>query len=211
MDNAITPRIGILVGSTRPGRKAPEVARWVLDVASTRGDGHYGIVDVADHALPLLDEPVPPSQGLYAREHTLQWSRRIARYDGYIIVTPEYNHGVPAALKNALDYLYREWNNKAVGFVGYGTAGGVRAVEQLRQVAGELQLADVRASVALHLATDFTTDGVFVPAEHQEPQLHAMLDQLVRWSRALAVLRGPARIVQGGGPLSQRGPAVPTL
>lgn len=203
-------RIAVIAGSTRPGRKSADVARWVLDLAAARGDAHYALVDLADHALPVLDEPVPASQAVYTREHTLSWSRRIEAFDGFVIVTPEYNHGIPGGLKNALDYLYREWNDKAVGFVGYGTAGGVRAVEQLRLVAGELQMADVRTQVALHLANDFTADGVFVPMAYHAPVLHGMLDQVLAWSSALSRLRAPAPVQSTGGPLSQRGPAVPT-
>ena len=144
--------IGVIVGSTRPGRKAPAVANWVMDVAGMRGDAIYELVDIADFGLPLLDEPVPPSQGHYAQPHTRAWAARIASFDGFVFVTPEYNHGTSGALKNAIDFLYKEWNNKAAGFVGYGSAGGVRAIEHLRLVMGELMVADVRAQVSLSLS-----------------------------------------------------------
>jgi NAD(P)H-dependent FMN reductase len=104
-----------------------------------------------DFDLPLLDEPVPPSMGQYSQPHTKAWAAKIDSFDGYVFVTPEYNHGISGALKNAIDFLYREWNNKAAGFVGYGSAGGVRAVESLRLVMGELQVADVRNQVMLSL------------------------------------------------------------
>jgi len=180
--------IGVIVGSTRPGRKAPDVANWVLDVAGMRGDAVFELVDIADFGLPLLDEPVPPAMGQYTQPHTRAWAARVASFDGYVFVTPEYNHGTSGALKNALDFLYREWNDKAAGFVGYGSAGGVRAVEQLRLVAAELRLATVREQVSLSLHTDFD-HGKFNPAERHEQTLDAMLDQLVRWSGALQTLR----------------------
>lgn len=153
------------------------------------GDAEFDILDVADFDLPLLDEPVPPMMGDYRNEHTQRWADAIASYDRYVLVTPEYNHGPSAALKNALDYLYREWNNKAVGFVGYGTAGGTRAVEQLRLVAGELQLAAVRNQVALSLKDDFADMHALTPQPHQEQAVEAMLDQLITWSSALRAAR----------------------
>lgn len=182
-------RIAIIVGSTRPGRKAEAVARWVHGIATARGDAEYEVVDIADAHLPLLDEPVPPSLGHYANPHTQAWSDVIAGFDGYVFVTPEYNHATSGALKNAIDYLYAEWNDKAAGFVGYGSAGGVRAVENLRLIMGELQVADVRAQVALSLFTDFADFKELRPADHQAAAVDAMLDQLVRWAEALAPLR----------------------
>ena len=137
-------RIGIIIGSTRPGRKAEAVARWVHGVATKRSDAGFELVDIKDFDLPLLDEPMPPAAGKYSQPHTRAWAAKVASFDAYVFVTPEYNHGPSGALKNAIDYLYREWNNKAAGFVGYGSAGGTRAVEQLRQVMGELMVADVR-------------------------------------------------------------------
>ena len=118
-------------------------------------DAEFELVDIRDFNLPLLDEPVPPSQGQYSKPHTKAWAAKIDSFDAYVFVTPEYNHGICGALKNALDFLFREWNNKAAGFVGYGSAGGTRAVESLRLVMGELQVADVRNQVALSLFTDF--------------------------------------------------------
>lgn len=184
--------IGIIVGSTRPGRKALAVAQWVLEVAQTRTDANYRLVDLADFGLPLLDEPVPPSMGKYEKEHTKAWSAAIAPLDGFVFVTPEYNHGPSGALKNALDFIYREWNNKAAGFVAYGSAGGTRAVEQLRLVMGELQVADVRAQVALSLYNDFEKFTTFTEEGKQRhaKTLGTVLDQVVAWSTALKPLRG---------------------
>lgn len=182
-------KIAIILGSTRPRRNGEAVARWVHDVARQRRDAEFELVDVRDAALPLLDEPIPPSQGRYGQPHTKAWAARIAPFDGYVFVTAEYNHGPPAALKNAIDFLYAEWNDKAAGFVGYGSAGGTRAVEQLRLVMAELQIADVRAQVALSLFTDFEDMSVFKPAAHQARALGTMLDQLVAWAGALKPLR----------------------
>ena len=146
-------KVGIIVGSTRPGRKAYAVAQWVYEIAKKRADAEFELVDIKDFNLPLLDEPMPPSMGQYSNPHTKAWAAKIATFDAFVFITPEYNHGTSAALKNAIDYLYREWNNKAAGFVAYGGAGGIRAVEQLRLVMGELQVADVRAHVTLSLYT----------------------------------------------------------
>lgn len=182
-------RIAVIVGSTRPGRKAEDVARWVLEIAKLRNDADFELVDIADFNLPLLDEPVPPSMGQYSQEHTKKWAATIAGFDGFVFVTPEYNHGTSGALKNAIDFLYAEWNNKAAAFVGYGSAGGVRAVESLRLVMGELQVADVRAQVMLALHDDFENYTAFRPRPHHDKTVETMLDQVVAWSRALQALR----------------------
>lgn len=182
-------RLAIIIGSTRPGRKADAVAQWVNGIAKKRSDAEVELVDVQDFNLPLLDEPVPPAMGQYSKPHTKTWAAKIDSFDAFIFVTPEYNHGTSAALKNAIDYLYREWNNKAAGFVGYGSAGGVRAVEHLRLVMGELQVADVRAQVMLSLYTDFENFSTFKPAPHHEKSVEAMLDQLVSWGTALQNVR----------------------
>ena len=147
-------KIAIMLGSTRPRRNGEAVARWVYEIAKKRIDAEFEFVDIKDFNLPLLDEPIPPSQGEYSKEHTEVWSAKIDSFDGYVFVTAEYNHGIPGALKNGIDYLYKEWNNKAAGFVGYGSAAGVSAVEQLRLVMAELQVADVRAQVAVSIITE---------------------------------------------------------
>lgn len=182
-------KTAIVIGSTRPGRKAETIARWVYDIARKRANAEFEIVDIKDFDLPLLDEPMPPSMGGYSHAHTKAWAEKIAAFDAYVFVTPEYNHGASGALKNALDFLYREWNNKAAGFVGYGGAGGMRAVEQLRLVMGELQIADVRASVSLSLHADFENFTVFKPGARQESSVNAMLDQVLAWGGAMKTLR----------------------
>ncbi|MFF0341692.1 NADPH-dependent FMN reductase [Kribbella sp. NPDC004875] len=181
--------IAIIVGSTRPGRHGAAVGQWVLEQASTRSDAKFELVDLLDHPLPHLDESLPASAGQYAGEHTKRWSETIDRYDGYVFVTPEYNHSTPGALKNAIDYLYREWNNKAAGFVGYGVVGAARAVEHLRLIAAELQLATVRGQVALSFYTDFENFVTLQPEPRQLDALSELLDQVIAWSNALAVVR----------------------
>ncbi len=182
-------KTAIVIGSTRPGRKAETVARWVYDIAKKRDDAEFEIVDIKDFNLPMLDEPMSPMMGQYSQPHTKAWAAKIATFDAFVFVTPEYNHSTSGALKNALDFLYREWNNKAAGFVGYGGAGGTRAVEQLRLVMGELQIADVRAQVALSMFTDFENYTVFKPGPRQESSVNAMLDQVIAWGGALKTLR----------------------
>jgi NAD(P)H-dependent FMN reductase len=184
-------KVGIILGSTRPGRNGEAVARWVQDIASKRSDAAFELVDLADYDLPLLDEPVPPSLGQYSKPHTLAWAAKIDSLDAFVFVTPEYNHSTSGALKNAIDFIYREWNNKAAGFVSYGSANGVRAVEHLRQIMAEVQIADVRAHVGLSLFTDFENFSVFKPGDFQIPLVNAMLDQVVAWGGALKTLRKP--------------------
>lgn len=181
--------IAIITGSTRPGRTSRAVADWAHAIAAKRTDAEYTVVDIVEQDLPLFDEPLPPSFGRYANEHTRAWSAVIAPFDGYLFVTPEYNHAAPPALTNAIDYLFVEWANKAAGFVGYGSAGGVRAVENLRLVAAELQLATVRTAPALTLADDFENYTAFAPRPHHEPVLHETLDQLTAWAEALKSVR----------------------
>jgi NAD(P)H-dependent FMN reductase len=182
-------RIGIILGSTRPNRNGEQVAKWVYDIASRRDDAEFELVDLRDYPLPHLDEPLPPSMGQYQNEHTRQWADKIGSFDGFVFVTPEYNHSTSGVLKNAIDYLYAEWNNKAVGFVSYGSVGGARAAEHLRLVAGELQMADVRQQVALSLLTEFENFSVFKPGDYNLAALDTLLDQVVAWSTALAPLR----------------------
>jgi NAD(P)H-dependent FMN reductase len=144
-----TLKIAIIIGSTRPGRNGEAVPKWVYEAAQKRSDAEFELVDIGDFNLPLLDETVPPSMGQYSKPHTKTWAAKIGSFDGYIFVAPEYNHGISGALKNAIDFLLAEWNNKAAGFVSYGGAGGGRAVEQLRLVLAELQIATVRNQVTL--------------------------------------------------------------
>src|SRR5215207_2264169 len=178
-------RIGIIIGSTRPGRVGDQVAKWVLEQASERGDAEYELVDLVDVALPHLDEMVPASAGAYANDHTRAWAEKVESFDGFVFVTPEYNHSTSGALKNAIDFVYGEWNNKAAALVSYGAQGGLRAAEHLRLVLGELQIADVRQQVSFSLMTDFENFQTLAPAAMHEKQLGTQLTQLVSWAGAL--------------------------
>src|SRR6476660_10077869 len=182
-------KIAIIVGSTRPGRNGEAVAKWVYEVAKKRSDAEFELVDIKDFNLPLLDEPVSPTLGQYSKPHTKVWAAKIGSFDGYVFVTPEYNHGISGALKNAIDFLFSEWNNKTDGFVSYGGASGARAVEQLRLVLAEVQIATVRLQVLLSMYTDFENFSVFKPASQHEKSVNAMFDQIVAWSSALKTLR----------------------
>ncbi|MFI7577134.1 NADPH-dependent FMN reductase [Micromonospora sp. NPDC049497] len=201
MDNAQTAgpvRIGLIVGSTRPGRRGGEVARWAAQVAQEhdavrRGAATVAVVDLAEQALPLLDEPVPAMFGDYRNAHTLRWSDTVAGFDAFVFVTPEYNHSVPAALKNGIDYLYAEWNGKAAGVLTYGVQGGSRAGEHLRQILAEVRAVVVPTGVALTVFTDFdfsgadpgdpTAPGRIAPAAEREAGLDRMLTEIVDRSR----------------------------
>jgi NAD(P)H-dependent FMN reductase len=185
-------RVAIVTGSTRPGRKNTAVAQWVYDLATQRRDAECALVDIATYHLPLLDEPLSPILGQYSHAHTKAWAEKIGTFDAYVFVTPEYNHSTSGALKNAIDYLYREWNNKAAGFVSYGGAGGVRAVEHLRLVMAEVMVATVRAQVMLSLFTDFEHFSTFTPDPRHEAEVHTMLEQVIAWGAALQSVRAPS-------------------
>ncbi len=181
--------VAIVTGSTRPGRKSATIAQWVHEIAARRDDANYEILDIADFNLPLLDEAMPPAMGQYSHEHTKRWADAVNCYDAFVFVSPEYNHGIPGALKNAIDFIYAEWTNKAAGLVTYGGVGGVRAAEQLRLVLAEVQIATVRAQVSLFLATDFEQYTTFAPHSRHEAAVTEMLDQTVRWGQALRTTR----------------------
>jgi len=184
-------RIAIVVGSTRPGRKGSAVAHWVHEHASGRDGVEFEVVELADFDLPLLAEAVVPSQAKrqYESAATRAWGARMDAFDGYLWVTPEYNHGVPAAMKNALDVLYPEWNHKSVAFVSYGVNEGVRAVEHWRSIVANVMMADVRAQLTFGTFTEWP-DGVFTPGERRAGELETVLDQLIALTGAVATLRG---------------------
>jgi len=181
-------RIAIIIGSTRPGRNGESVSRWVLEHAEKRDGAEYELVDLAEWNLPHLDEPMPAAMGQYANDHTKAWAAKIAEFDGYLFVTPEYNHSTSGVLKNAIDFVGAEWFNKAAGFVSYGVFGGARAVEHLRLVLSQLQVATVSAFVGLSLQHDFENWSLN-PTAAQEAGLTPLFDQLESWSGALATVR----------------------
>ena len=181
-------KIGIIIGSTRPGRVGEAVAKWVFEQSKSRSDAEFELIDIKDYDLPILDEPVPAAAQQYTKEHTKKWAAKIAELDGFLFVTPEYNHSTSAALKNAIDFLFLEWNNKAAGFVSYGSIGGARAVEALRPIMAQLKIADVREQVMLSLFDDFE-NGVFKPNPRHEKTVQTVFDQVVSWSTALKTVR----------------------
>lgn len=181
--------IGIILGSTRPGRNGEAVAKWVLENAVKHRGAKFELVDLLDYKLPLFDEPMPPAMQQYQHEHTKKWSAKINSLDAFIFVTPEYNHSTSGALKNAIDFLVKEWANKAAGFVGYGSSFGVRAVEHLRQIMGELRVADVRTQVGLSIYTDFENFRTFKPGPQHEANMKAMINEVIAWGTALKTVR----------------------
>ncbi|AXI07751.1 NADPH-dependent oxidoreductase [Oceanobacillus sp. 143] len=184
-------KIGIVLGSIRQGRNAEAVTNWTYDFATKRNDDvEYEIVDLADYKLPFLGQALPEAQQAEAETAIKAWSDKMASFDGYIFVAPEYNHAVGGALKNALDFLKPEVANKAAGFVGYGSLGGTRAHENLRLILGELQVADVQTALTFSLMTDFVNMSEFKPADYHAANANGMLDQVISWSRALKTVRG---------------------
>ncbi|MGH3521833.1 MAG: SgcJ/EcaC family oxidoreductase [Mycobacterium sp.] len=181
-------RVAVIAGSRRPNRRSAAVAEWVCQAPAASGV-ELTLVDLDEVGLPLLAEPAPAASGEYTLEHTRGWSKLVDRFDAYVLVTPEYNHSTSAALKDALDHLYREWHDKAVAFVGYGTEGGVRAVEHLRGITAELGMAGVGPSVALNIFVDFDEAGALAVRERQRQMRERMLGSLVRWAGALRRLR----------------------
>ncbi|MCW3047243.1 MAG: NADPH-dependent reductase [Solirubrobacterales bacterium] len=181
--------IAIILGSTRPGRNGKAVADWVAEQAAARAPARYELVDLVDHPLPHIDEPLPPTMGQYAGDHTKAWAAKIGSYDGFIFVTPEYNHSTSGVLKNAIDYLYAEWNNKAAAFVSYGSLGGARAIEHLRAIMSELQVAHVRQQLSFSMFTDFENFSTFAPGPQHTESAVVLFDQLESWAGAMKTVR----------------------
>lgn len=183
------PSILVILGSTRQGRQGERVAGWLMRQLERHPHADFELVDLRDWPLPFFDNPAPPVSGQYAPE-ARRWAEKVAAGNGYIVVTPEYNHGYPAVLKNALDHVYREWNRKPVAFVSYGAAaGGYRAAEQLRQVAGELQMVPVREQVGIPFAwTAFDEQGD-LRQQGVDRAVARMVDDLLWWARALKAAR----------------------
>jgi NAD(P)H-dependent FMN reductase len=188
-------KIAVVTGSTRPGRNNRQVAEWVLTRAQQqKPEVEFELVDIADFNLPLLNEPMPAAYQSYSHEATKEFSARIDEFDGFVFVTPEYNHSVAPALANALSYLNAEFANKAAGIVSYGSAFGVRAVEHLRGILSELQVAHVQKTGMFSLFSDFENFSVFAPTEMQAASVDPMLDQLVVWTKALESVRASLNV-----------------
>ena len=186
-------RVMVIVASTRPGRLGAAVADWFLDTVraeASRAGTALEIADLAEVGLPLLDEPEEPSSRVYHHEHTRAWSRRVAAADAFVMVTPEYNYGMPATLKNALDFLYHEWSWKPVGFVSYGnTSAGTRSVQMTKQVVTTLRMVPIGATVALRIADSIRDDHVTSDDPRRDNAAHAVLAELSRVAHALRQLR----------------------
>ena len=195
--------ISVIVGSTRQGRFSEKPAQWILQRLESRGGIETRLLDLREFPLPFFDQPVPPAmpgRPPYENEMVKRWTAEIARSDGFIFVTPEYNFGPPAVLKNALDWVYPEWNRKAVAFVSYGSALGARSVQQLRETAIELQLAPVRSSVHIPVATlwaHFQGGDVEAGLAALEAPANTMIEDLLWWSTALKAARATAPTTAG--------------
>jgi NAD(P)H-dependent FMN reductase len=187
------PNLTIIVGSTRPGRAGAPIAQWFAARAKDHGGFDVNVVDLAEVGLPLLDEPNHPRLRTYTQQHTKDWSAIVDAADAVVFVTPEYNYGYPASVKNAIDYLHQEWQHKPVGFVSYGgVAAGTRAVQQLKQVVTTLRMLPIFESVNIPFHSKLIdSDGVFHPGEGLDQAADAMLDELVRTEAALRPLRKP--------------------
>lgn len=188
-------RIAIIMGSTRPGRFNEHPAQWIHKVAAAREDLDVQLLDLRDYPMPFFDEESSPAYKRSESDIARRWQKKVAEFDGYIVVTAEYNRGPAAVLKNALDYAYNEWNNKPVAFVGYGSAGGARAIEQLRLNAIELQMAPIRTAVhiqwPIYLAV--TKEGKALESfEFLQQGANDMIDQLLWWASALKAARSGA-------------------
>ena len=187
-------RVKIILGSTRPNRFSEQAGKWILEEAGKIAGISAEVLDLRDYAMPFFNEPVSPSykQEPYKNEAVARFTSKIAEGDAFIIVTPEYNRGTSGVLKNAMDWVYQEWNNKPMGFVAYGSVGGARAVEQLRTVAVELQMAPVRNAV--HIPAHWVLldeKGVLKAGALDSYQMAAegLLTQLVWWANALKAAR----------------------
>ena len=187
------PTLTVIVGSTRPGRAGQPIAEWFADRARTHAGFDVEVADLAQIGLPLLDEPNHPRLGQYIQQHTKDWSALIDRADAVVFVTPEYNYGYPASIKNAIDFLHREWRDKPVGFVSYGgVAAGTRAVQQLKQVVTTLRMVPVFDSVNIPFHTKLIADGKFHANDVLDQAADTMLDELLRLESALHQLHTPA-------------------
>ena len=187
------PTLTIIVGSTRPGRAGQPIAEWFADRARSHAGFDVEVADLAEIGLPLLDEPNHPRLEQYTKQHTKDWSAIVDRADAVVFVTPEYNYGYPAALKNAIDFLHREWRDKPAGFVSYGgVAAGTRAVQQLKQVVTTLRMTPVFDSVNIPFHAQLIKDGKFEATDLLNQAADTMLDELLRVEAALHQLRAPA-------------------
>lgn len=184
-------QLKIIIGSTRPTRKGPIVADWFLKIAKQHPDFELELLDLKEIDLPLMDEPNHPRVQKYTKAHTKKWSKTIDSADAFVIVTPEYNFGYPATLKNALDYLSVEWSDKPMGFVSYGgISGGTRAVQELKLPVTALGMMPIPQAVNIPFFAQFINDNdVFEANETLEKSANVMLAKLQEWAKALKNMR----------------------
>ena len=180
------PTILVIMGSVRAGRRCPQIAEWVLSLADKSGQLAYEIVDLQEWQLPFGDEPGIPAKGAYTHDHTRAWSTKVADADGFVIVSPQYNWGYPAALKNALDHLYKEWSGKPLVIVTYGGHGGNKCAEQLRQVAGGLKLQPVATMPAIMVSRESIENDAPQGLEDLKPFETSVQQALAELSAMLA-------------------------
>lgn len=187
------PQLTVIIASTRPGRGGTPVAEWFVDAAREHGAFDVVVADLAEIALPMMDEPAHPRLQQYQHQHTRGWSAVIEASDAFAVVMPEYNYGFNAPLKNAIDYLHNEWKYKPMGFVSYGgISGGTRAVQMLKQVVTTLKVTPLSEAVSIPFYTQFVDDdGVLRPNEIMRDAAQAVLDELARYEQALRPLRAP--------------------
>ena len=180
-------KVGIIVGSVRETRRGEHVGRWVSAIAAEHDDVEFDLIDLVDFDLPFATAATLPTMagGHYDDARVTAWSERIGSVDAFVFITAEYNHGIPGAFKNAVDLLAPEWAGKCVGFVSYGAVGGVRAVEQWRQVLANFSMVDIRSQVTLSNFTDFEPDGAVSPATRHSENMRALLQELVAVHRRL--------------------------
>ena len=175
----------IILGSIREGRRSGPVAQWALERASKKPDVTVELIDLKTWNLPMFDLAQFPSEGNYKDPLQQRWAETIARADAYLFIVSEYNHGITAALKNALDYLYAEWNRKPASFIAFGNAEGARAVQQLKLVLNELEIAPLPTAVHLRGVAKKIVDGGFNAEEAEEKRFDVMFAELVWWTKAL--------------------------
>jgi NAD(P)H-dependent FMN reductase len=186
------PKIAVIISTTRAARFGEKPARWIYDIARARADMSVELIDLREYPMPFFDEVASNAWAPSKNEVAQRWQKKVAEFDGYIFVTAEYNRGVPAVLKNAIDYAYPEWNRKAAAYVGYGSVGAARSIEHLRNICVELQIAPTRHGVHIQGA-DFLAlyqQGKDIKElKYLEPNAKTMLDDLQWWASALMVAR----------------------
>lgn len=185
-----TTKLGVIIASTRPGRIGLPIGTWIAEAARAHGAFDVTVLDLAAIDLPMMDEPNHPRLHQYTKPHTIAWSKAVMEQDAFVVVMPEYNFSFTAPLKNAIDYLFREWEYKPVALASYGgISGGLRAAQQFKQVVTTLNMMPIKEAVALPFAVNSIEDGVFVPTESHHAQAATMFTELQRWAGALAQLR----------------------